>query len=85
MVTKGERWEGEGINWEFGIDVHTTIFKINNQQGPTVQHKERCSIFCNKLNGKRIGERIDTCICITESLCCTPETNTTLLINYTPI
>ena len=24
-------------------------------------------------------------ICITESLCCTPETNTTLLINYTPI
>ena len=27
----------------------------------------------------------ETCICITESLCCTPETNTTLLINYTLI
>ena len=25
------------------------------------------------------------CICITDSLCCTPETNTTLQINYTPI
>ena len=25
------------------------------------------------------------CICTTESLCCTPETNTTLLINCTPI
>ena len=25
----------------------------------------------------------DTCICIIESLCYTPETNTTLLINYT--
>ena len=25
------------------------------------------------------------CICITESLCCISETNTTLLINYTPI
>ena len=28
---------------------------------------------------------LDTCICITESLCCTSETNTTLVINYTPI
>ena len=27
-------------------------------------------------------EKKNTCICITESLCCTPETNTTLLINY---
>ena len=25
------------------------------------------------------------CICITESLCCTYESNATLLINYTPI
>ena len=32
----------------------------------------------------QILKRIDTCICITESLCCTPETNTTLLINSTP-
>ena len=23
-------------------------------------------------------KKIDTCVCITESLCCTPETNTTL-------
>ena len=35
------------------------------------------------LNGKRIWKRIDICIYITESLCCTPETNTRLLINYT--
>ena len=40
---------------------------------------ELCSIFCNNENGKRI----DTCICITELSCWTPETNTTLLINYT--
>ena len=37
------------------------------------------------LNGKRIWKRIDTCICITESFCCIPETNTTLLITYAPI
>ena len=32
--------------------VPTAIFKIDNQQGPTVQHRELCSILCNKLNGK---------------------------------
>ena len=52
--------------------------KTDNQQGTTVKHKEFYSIFCNKLNGngKRIGERMDICICIitTESPCCTPET-----------
>ena len=30
-------------------------------------------------------KRIDIWICITESLCCTIETNTTLLINYTSV
>ena len=27
---------------------------------------------------------MDTCICMAESLCCPPETITTLLISYTP-
>ena len=34
--------------------VHTAIFKKDNKQGPTIQHRERCSILCNNLNGKRI-------------------------------
>ena len=29
--------------------------------------------------------RMDTCICIPESLCCPPETITILLIDYTPV
>ena len=29
--------------------------------------------------------RMDTCICMAKSLCCSPETITTLLISYTPI
>ena len=41
-----------------------------------------CSIFCNNLNGKRMWKWIVTCIRITESFCCTLETNTILLINY---
>ena len=28
--------------------------------------------------GKESKKRVDKCICITDSLCCTPETNTTL-------
>ena len=65
------------LNW-------TDWFKIDNQQGPIVYHRELCSKFCNNQNGIIIWKRIDTCICITQSLCCTPETNT-FLINYTPI
>ena len=26
--------------------VHTVLFKMVNQQGPTVEHRELCSIFC---------------------------------------
>ena len=38
MVTKGERWGGgvAGITQEFGIDIDTPIFKMDNQQGPTL-------------------------------------------------
>ena len=63
----------------------TTIFKIDNQQGPTVQHREFCSAYYNNLNGKRIWKRIDTPVWITESLCHIPETLITLLFKYTPL
>ena len=36
MAARRKGWGG-GIDWEFGTDnVHTAIFKIDNQQGPTV-------------------------------------------------
>ena len=31
------------------LQLSTTIYKIDNQQGPTVQHKELYSIFCDNL------------------------------------
>ena len=46
--------------------------------GPTVQHRELYSILCNDLYEKRISERGDICLGITDSLCCTAETNTIL-------
>ena len=58
---------------------------MKNQQGPTGTGNS--AQYCNNLNGKREKEQIHVCmyVCIqidryryiSESLCCTPETNTT--------
>ena len=40
--------------------VHTAIFKRENQQGPTVGHKELCSMLCGNLDGGRVWRRVDT-------------------------
>lgn len=67
MVTKGE---GGGI-WGVGID-------MDGQQGPTVWYKESYSALCDNLYGKGIGKGTEICLWITDLLCCTLETNTTL-------
>ena len=63
--------------------MYTTIFKMNKQQGPIVQHMELCSMLCGSLDGRRVWGRMYTRICIAEALHCSPETITTLLIDYT--
>ena len=65
--------------------VHTAIFKMDNQQGPTAWHREVCSMLYGSLEGRGVWGRMDTCVCIAESLCCSTETITTLVISYTPI
>ena len=53
MVTKGERgWRRDKLG-VWGQQIQTNIFKIDRQQGPTVQHRELYSISCNKLNHDR--------------------------------
>ena len=54
--------------------MQTITYKMDGQQGPTVQHRELYSISCDKPQWKRIRKRIH----ITESLCCTAEINKTL-------
>ena len=44
-----------------------------------------CPMLSGSLDGRGIWGRMDTRICMAESLCCSPETVTTLLISYTPI
>ena len=45
---------------------------------------ELCSMLYGSLDVRGVLGRMDTCICMTESLCCSPETTSTLLIGYTP-
>ena len=65
--------------------VRTAMFKMENQQEPTVQHKNSCLRSCGSLDGRGIWGRMDTCICMVESFCCPTETITTLLIGCTSI
>ena len=51
--------------------MHATIFKMDNQQEPTVQHRELRSMLCGSVDGRGLGE-MDTCICIAEYVCCSP-------------
>ena len=46
---------------------------------------ELCSLLCASLDGKGVGVRMGTCICMAESLHYSPETIKTLLIGYSPI
>ena len=83
MVAKGDGgcWGRDGLGvWD--EQMQAIIYRMDEQQGPTVEHRELYSISCDKPEWKRIFEkRIDTCICIIETLCYTLEPNTTLLIN----
>ena len=47
--------------------------------------EELCSVLCGSLDGRGVWGRMDTGICTAESLCCSPETITTLLIGHAPI
>ena len=86
MVAKEQGW-GEGIVREFGMNMYTLLYLkwITTKVRPFVQHRELCPMSCGSLDRKEVRGRTDTCICMTESLYCTPETITTLLTSYDPI
>ena len=85
MVADGEGW-GKGQLGSLGWTcIYTTMLKMSNQQGPTVESLEFCSMLYGCLNGRGIWGIMETCVCMAESLHCSPETIITLLIGYTPI
>ena len=77
---------GEGIVREFGTDMYTLLYlkRITNKDLLySTGNSAQCYVAA--WMGGESGGRTDTCICTAESLCCAPETITTLLIGYTPI
>ena len=58
---------------------------MDNQQGPTAEHRELCSVLCGSLDGRGIWGRMDPCICMAESLRCSPKAITTLLKGCSPV
>ena len=55
------------------------MFKTDNQQWPPGWHREPCPGLRGSLDGSRVWGRMDTCTCVVESLCCPPETITSIV------
>ena len=68
-----------------GHDWSNLAHTARNQQEPTVQPREVCFMLCGSLDGRGAWERMDICICVAESLHCSPETTTAVLNGCTPI
>ena len=64
-------------------------FPVSVLEVMLLQHPElsEMPVLCGSLDGRGVWGRMDTCIniCMAECLHCSPETITTLLVNYTPI
>ena len=65
-----------------GNDIECQFY---NQQEPTVEHRELCSMLRGSLDARGVWGRMDTCMCMSDPLHCPPETIITLSISYTPI
>ena len=50
--------------WEFGIHTHTLLYPGDNRQGPSVEHRELYSVWCDSLRGERVWERRNTRACV---------------------
>ena len=79
--------QGEEIVKDFGKVMYTLLCLkwITNKNLFYGKHKELSSVLHESLDGSRVWQRMDTWICMAESLRCSSETITTLLIDYTPI
>ena len=72
---------GEGIVREFGMGMYTVLYLkwVTNKvllcsPGDSAQ-------LCGSLDGRGLWGRMNTCIRMAESLCCSPKTITTLFAN----
>ena len=73
-----------GIVGEFGMGMDTLLYLTwRSSEDLLDSNKELCSVSRGSLDGRGVWGRMDTCVCVAESLCCLPEIITTVLIGYT--
>ena len=70
---------------DFGMDMYTLLYLEWITNKFLLYHTELCSMLLDSLDGREVWGIMDTCMCMAESLCSSPETITILLISYTPI
>ena len=89
--TKRER--ADQMNWEIGIDIYTLLCikqVVNEDLIYSTGNSTQCSVTTklirkSKEEGIYVCVCVCVCVCVTDSLCCTAESNTTLQSNYTPM
>ena len=75
-----------GIVREFGMDRYTLLYlKCISNKDLLYGTESSCSMLWGNLDGRGVWGRMDTRVCMAESLCCPSETITTLSVGYTPI
>ena len=76
---------GKGIVKEFGVGMYTRLYLKWITNKDLLYSKGSLLNVMWQPAGEGVLGRMDTCVCLAESLLCSPETITTLLIAYIPI
>ena len=58
----GGQMEGKGWSGSLGSQGHAAIFKADDQRGPTVEHRELCSVLCAAWMGGEFREKGYMCM-----------------------
>ena len=75
----GQEGWGEGIVREFGIDMYTLLYlKWITRKNLLYSTWDSAQCYVEACMRREFGGRMDTCICMPESLPCSPKTITTL-------
>ena len=77
--------QGDGMVREFGMDMYTLLCSECMTTRVLLDSTGNSAQLCGSLDGRAVWGRMDKCICMTGSLCCSPETVTALLISCTPM
>ena len=83
-IGKGERWR-EGVVRKFEMDTYMLLYLKWITNKDQLYSTLYLLNVCGSLHGRGVWKRMDTCICMAKSICCPPETITTLFIGYAPI